>query len=57
LLSRINRKPIAAYFIVAKVRKLQAKAVSAVGVERDDVVDSAWSGLIHSLDLGYHAVK
>ena len=50
--ARTDRKRSVADFIVRKVHELQADDVTVIGVERDDVLPSEWTDLVHSLDPG-----
>ena len=52
--ARTDRKRSVAKFIVGKVRQLKAEDVTVIGVEKEDVLESEWTDLVHSLDPGYY---
>jgi hypothetical protein len=54
---RTDRKRVAAKFIVSKVKEMQAESLSSVGVERENVLDSPWTELVHSLDPAYYCYE
>ena len=53
-MARTDRKRSVAKFIVGKVRQLKAEDATVIGVEKDDVLESEWTDLVHSLDPGYY---
>ena len=52
--ARTDRKRSVAKFIVGKVRQLKAEDATVIGAEKDDVLESEWTNLVHSLDPGYY---
>ena len=52
--TRTDRKRSVVKFIVGKVRQLKAEDVTVIGVEKEDVLESEWTDLVHSLDPGHY---